>query len=50
MGRQGNGDQRGAETGEPEDQRPGERDRDQREQLPLPAEQLAQAFTAGLSE
>jgi hypothetical protein len=43
-------DQRRAESGEPEDQGPGERDRDQREQRRLPAEQLVQAFTAGLSE
>jgi len=50
MGRQRNGDQGRAEPGQPEDQRPREGDRDEGEQLPLLAEELAQAFTAGLSE
>jgi hypothetical protein len=49
MRRQRDGDQRRAEAGQPEDERTGEGDGDQREQLPLPAEQLVQNFTAGLS-
>jgi hypothetical protein len=48
--RERDGDQRRAEAGQPEDERSGEGDRNEREQLPLPAKDFAQAFTAGLSE
>jgi hypothetical protein len=44
------GDQRRAKAREAEHQGAGKGDRDEEEQLPLPAEELAQIFTAGLSE